>query len=117
MLDIYYIMKEIISEEIIRETVQKVILLEAEKVKRDDYNRLQFKIEELQNSLSETIKELRKLEGSVPGPLKKITDSRINTVSTNLVNSQKIIGVLKEKIKSYKKHIYLKQLEERKKKI
>ena len=110
-------MKEIISEEIIKETLQRVILSEAEKVKRDDYNRVQFKIEELQNSLSDTIKELRKLEGSIPAPLKKLTDSRINSVSTNLLDSQKIIGVLKDKVKSYKRHSYLKQIEEKVHKI
>ena len=56
--------KNIISENLVKEAVDKVLFEQISKVSRQDFSRVQFKIEELQNSLGETVKELRKLEHS-----------------------------------------------------
>jgi len=62
--------KNIISENLIKEAVDKILFEQMSKVSRQDFSRVQFKIEELQNSLGETVKELRKLEDSIPSGLK-----------------------------------------------
>ena len=58
--------KIIISENLIKEALDKILIEQMSKVSRQDFSRVQFKIEELQNSLNETIKEMRKLEDSIP---------------------------------------------------
>lgn len=105
----------LISEEIVKNMVQELLSEETSKVKRDDFNRVQYKIEELQNSLSETIKELRKLEDSIPGGLKTLSNGRIGSISTNLSNANKLIVQLKDKIRQHKKSIYSQQVDEKKK--
>jgi len=105
----------IINEEIIRNTLMKVINEDTSKVSRQDFNKVQFKIEELQNSLGETIKELRKLGDSVPEGLKTVSSSRISQISKNLMETNKIINQLKEKIRQYKKNLYSQNIEEKKK--
>ena len=76
--------KSLISEEIVKNMVQELLSEETSKVKRDDFNRVQYKVEELQNSLGETIKELRKLEDSIPNGLKTLSGARVNSISINL---------------------------------
>jgi hypothetical protein len=76
---------------------------------------LQTKIDELENSLVETMKELRKLEDSVPTGLETLTKGRINIISTNLSNSHKLIKVLKDKVRQYKRNLYAQSIEEKKK--
>ncbi len=88
---------------------------ETSKVKRDDFSRVQFKIEELQNSLNETLKELRKLEDSIPGGLKTVTNGRITGISSNLSNAQKLISQLKEKVKQHKRGTFSQSIDEKKK--
>lgn len=105
----------IISEEKIKNVLMNVLNEESSKVRRDEFNKVQFKIEELENSLSETLKEFRKLEDSIPDGLKTISNNRIKGISSNLNNSQRLISQLKRKIKEHKKMTYSQQVEEKKK--
>lgn len=107
--------KNIISELRVNEVLQQILSEETSKVKRDDFARVQFKIEELQNSLSETMKEFRKLEDSIPNGLKTISNGRVSSISSNLSNAQKLIVQLKDKVKQHKKSTYSQQIEEKKK--
>lgn len=104
-----------IFESEVKKILGKVLKEEVSKVSRQDFNRVQFKIEELQNSLSETTKELRKLQDSIPNGLKSVTNGRISNISADLSNSQKLITQLKDKIRQYKKTLYLQTIEEKKK--
>lgn len=107
---------KVISEDSIKTILDKILNEEAMKVKRDEYAKMQFKIDELQNSLNETIKELRKLQDAVPNGLKGIMSSKINNLSSNLYGSQKLISQLKEKIKTHKRASFAQQVDEKKKK-
>lgn len=104
----------IISEEVVKNVLHQILNEEASKVKREDFARVQFKIEELQNSLNETFKELRKLDDSIPGGLKSICKGRVSGISSNLSAAQKLILQLKEKVKSHKKSVYSQSVEEKK---
>ncbi len=107
--------KNIISENDIKRVLDQILNEEVSKVKREDYNRTQYKIEELENSLSETIKEFRKLQESIPEGLKSVANGRINGISSNLTSAQDLISQLKNKIKKHKKSIYTQQVDEKKK--
>jgi glutaredoxin-related protein len=106
---------KIISENVVKSVLDKILNEETSKVKRDEFNRVQFKIEELQNSLNETIKEFRKLQDSIPNGLKTISNGRVLGISGSLVNAQKLIVQLKEKIKQHKRTTYSQQVDEKKK--
>jgi chorismate synthase len=106
---------KIITENKVIEVLQRILNEESSKVKREDYSRFQFKIEELENSLNETIKEFRKLEDSLPGGLKTLSNGRISGISSNLLGAQKLISQLKEKVKQHKKSSYSQNIEEKKK--
>lgn len=108
-------MENNIFENEVKKILGKVLNEEVSKVSRQDFNRVQFKIEELQNSLSETTKELRKLQDSIPNGLKNVTNGRISSISTDLSNSQKLLIQLKDKVRQYKKTLYLQTIEEKKK--
>lgn len=103
----------ILNEETIKEVLNMIILEQVSKVSRQDFSKVQFKIEELQNSLNETVKELRKLEDSVPSGLKSVTNGRITGIQSGLLNSQKLLQQLKDKIRQYKKSLYVKSLEQK----
>lgn len=105
----------LISEETVKKVLNNLLNEEISKVNRQEYNRVQYKIEELQNSLSETIKEFRKLEDSIPEGLKTLSNGRVSTISTNLSNTQKILSQLKEKIRQHKKNSFTQQVDEKKK--
>ena len=60
------------------------------------------------------MKELRKLENSVPNGLKNITNGRITGVSSSLSNAQKLIVQLKDKVRQFKKSTYAQSIEEKK---
>lgn len=107
--------KNIITENQVKDILEKVIMEQTSKVSRAEFSRVQFKIEELQNSLNETVKELRKLEDSIPGGLQNLTKSRISMISNNLINSQKLISIVKDKIRNYKRSLYSQTIEEKKK--
>ena len=107
--------KNLISEIRVNEVLQQILSEETSKVKRDDFARVQFKIEEFQNSLGETMKEFRKLEDSIPNGLKTISNGRVSGISNNLSNAQKLITQLKDKVKQYKKSSFTQQVDEKKK--
>jgi esterase/lipase len=101
--------KKIINENQVMEILGKVLEEQVSKVSRQDFSRVQFKIEELQNSLNETVKELRKLQDSIPSGLDTVVNGRIVTLVNNLTNSQKTLIQLKDKVKQHKKRIYSQQ--------
>lgn len=107
--------KQTITENQVKNILDKVLMEETSKVSRNEFSRVQFKIEELQNSLNETVRELRKLEDSVPSGLQNLTKSRISMISSNLTNSQKLLALVKEKIRNYKRSLYSQTIEEKKK--
>jgi hypothetical protein len=107
--------KQIITENQVKDILDKVIMEQTSKVSRNEFSRVQFKIEELQNSLNETVKELRKLEDSIPGGLQTLTKSRVSIISSNLINSQKVLSILKDKVRQYKRSLYAQSIEEKKK--
>ena len=107
--------KQIITENQVKNILDKVLMEETSKVSRNEFSRVQFKIEELQNSLNETVRELRKLEDSIPTGLQNLTKSRISIISSNLTNSQKLLALVKEKIRNYKRSLYSQTIEEKKK--
>lgn len=106
--------KKIITEDTIKNVLYNILNEEASKVKREDFNRVQYKIEELQNSLNETIKELRKLDDSIPSGLKTICNGRLGSINNNFVESQKLLIQLKDKIKKHKKSLYAQNMVEKK---
>jgi hypothetical protein len=108
-------MDKLILEDKIKHILGQVIAEETSKVSRYEFGRVQFKIDELENSLNETIKELRKLQDSIPGGLKSVTNSRITTLNNHLNGSKKVVSELKEKVKKYKRNVYNQQIEEKKK--
>lgn len=110
----YNMENNILNEDTIKGVLDKIILEQVSKVSRQDFSRVQFKIEELQNSMNETLKELRKLEESVPSGLKSVTNGRLNGIRIGLTNSQKLLQQLKEKIRQYKKSLYSQPIEEKK---
>jgi hypothetical protein len=107
--------KQIITENQVKDILDKVLMEQTSKVSRNEFSRVQFKIEELQNSLNETVKELRKLEDSIPGGLQTLTKSRVSVISSNLTNSQKILSILKDKVRQYKRSLFAQNIEEKKK--
>lgn len=106
--------KKVITEDSIKNVLHNILNEEASKVKREEFNKVQYKIEELQNSLNETIKELRKLDDSVPSGLTTICNGRLKSISNNLTESQKLLIQLKEKIKKHKKSLYSQNMVEKK---
>lgn len=108
--------EKMISEQKIKEVLERVLNEEAQRVKREEYTRIQFKMDELASSLNETIKELRKLQDSIPGGLKGVMGGKVNSISNNLHSSQKLLSQLKDKVKSYKRASLVQQVEEKRKK-
>jgi DNA-binding MltR family transcriptional regulator len=106
---------KIISENSVKRVILQILNEDTSKVKREEYAKVQFKVEELQNSLNETLKEFRKLEDSIPGGLKTISNGRIMGISQNLVNAQKLLVQLKDKVRQHKKSTYTQQVDEKKK--
>jgi esterase/lipase len=107
-------MKSKIEENNVLNIVKSVLLEEASKVNRNDFNKVQFKMDELESQLMETIKELRKLEDSIPDGLKTITNGRVKAMSSNLSNTHVVLKQLKGKVKNYKKSLYQQQVDEKK---
>jgi hypothetical protein len=106
---------KIISENSVKRVILQILNEDTSKVKREEYAKVQFKVEELQNSLNETLKEFRKLEVSIPEGLKTISNGRITGISQNLVNAQKLLVQLKDKVRQHKKSTYTQQVDEKKK--
>jgi hypothetical protein len=102
--------KKIITEEQVKIALEKILNEEISRVSRQDFSRTQFKIEELQNSLNETLKDFRKLQESMPNGLKTVTNKRINLISSYLIGAQGNILKLKDVVKNYKRKIYSQQM-------
>ena len=107
--------KIVISENIIKNKIFEVLNEEASKVRRDDYAKMQYKIEELQNSLNDTMREFRKMEEALPEGLKTVANGRVSGISSSLSNAQKLITQLKDKIRQHKRATYSQQVDEKKK--
>lgn len=107
--------KKKITEEKVKEILDKILNEDISKVNRNEFSRIQFKIDELQNSLNETIKEFRKLDDSIPNGLKPITKSKLSNIGSYLYNSQNLISQLKEKVRNQKRLLFSQQTEEKKK--
>jgi hypothetical protein len=107
--------KLIITENIVKNVLESILNEETSKVRREEYNKVQFRLEELENSLSETLKEFRKLQDSLPDGLKTVANGRISSISSNLTNADKLINELKVKIRKHKKISYTQQVDEKKK--
>jgi peptidoglycan hydrolase CwlO-like protein len=98
--------KIVITEEQVKKILDNVLAEEMTRVSRQDFSRTQFKIEELQNSLNETIKEFRKLQNSIPNGLQTTTNSKISSIASSLGNIQRDINKLKEGVRTYKRKMY-----------
>lgn len=110
-------MQHEIKEEIVMEAIRNVLSEETRKVRREDYNKVQFKLDELENQLSETVKELRKVQDSMPEGLNTLCGGRMRNMSQCLADAQKNLKQLKEKIKEHKKSRFQStQIEEKKNK-
>ena len=107
--------KQIISEDLVKNVLNRILNEETSKVKRDEYNKVQFRLEELENSLGETLKEFRKLNDSLPDGLKTVANGRVTGISRNLTEANKLIDQLKYKIRQHKKSSYTQPIEEKKK--
>jgi len=98
--------KILITEEQIKKALESVLINEeASRVSRQDFSRVQFKIEELQNSLNETQKEFAKLQAGMPMGLKNITNKRMLTISSYLIGAQGNIAKLKDLVRIYKRKV------------
>ena len=104
-----------INEEKVLNIVKSIISEEVSKVNRNDFNRVQFKMDELESQLSETIKELRKLQDSIPDGLKTLTNGRVKNISENLSNAHNTLKVLKNKVREHRKSTHQVSVEEKKK--
>jgi hypothetical protein len=106
--------RNVITEENIKKTLFNILNEEVSKVKREDFNRVQFKLDELDGSLNDTIRELRKLEDSIPSGLKTVCNGRVSSIGSNLTNTQKLIHQLKDRIKKHKKSMNTQNMMEKK---
>lgn len=102
----------IISEDKVKELIIK--LLNEEKVSRQDYTKVLYKLDDLSNSLNETIKELRKTEDSLPIALRSGVGSKLSSIMKSLTSAQKVIFSIKEKVRQQKKAAFAQQTVEKK---
>jgi len=108
-------MENLINENIVKDVLFRILNEETSKVRREEYNKVQFRIEELENSLGETMKEFRKLQDSLPDGLKTVANGRMSSISSNLSEADKLIEQLKGKIKQHKRSSFTQQVDEKKK--
>jgi len=102
--------KVIITEEQVKKVLDNILSEQMKKVSRQDFSRTQFKIEELQNSLNETIKEFRKLQTTVPSGLQTAANSKIASIGGHLSKAQMEIDKLKIGVNNYKRKMYSRQV-------
>ena len=106
---------KILNEEMVIEVIKNILEEETSKVNRNDYGKVQFKMEELENHLIDTIKELRKVEDSIPDGLKTISNNRLKTINSSLSDAHNTLKYLKNKVREHKKSTYQRQVDEKKK--
>jgi hypothetical protein len=92
-----------IDESLVRNKIKEILFEETKKIRREEYNKIQFKIEEFENQLVETIKELRKVDDAMPEGLKTLSVGRVKNISENLIKTHNLIKQLKNKIREHKK--------------
>lgn len=105
---------DMITETDILPLINKFLLEESSKVNRNDYNKVQYKMDELEIQLNETMKEFRKLQDSIPDGLKTLSNGRVRSISDSLVNAQNTLKSLKGKIKQHKKNSFQQNVVEKK---
>ena len=103
-----------INENTVLGILRNILSEEVSKVNRNDYNRVQFKMDELESQLSETIKELRQLQDSIPDGLKTVTNGRVKIISDSLTAAHTTLKVLKDKVRTHKKSLNQNQTEDKK---
>jgi hypothetical protein len=88
---------KILNEEMVIGVIKNILEEETSKVNRNDYSKVQFKMEELENHLIETIKELRKVEDSIPDGLKTrpIFDKSISSSSERITTYFLFLGMIR----------------------
>jgi esterase/lipase len=102
-----------IEEKTILKFLNQILLEETSKVSRNDYGRIQYKMDELESQIMETIKEFRKLEDTIPDGLKTISNGRMKSIYGSLIESHNTLKVLKTKIKNHKKMTYQQSVDEK----
>ena len=103
----------IITEDKVISALNKVLLEESTKVKREEFNRIQYKLDELNGSLIDIIREIRKLEDSTPLGLKNVTNSGITSVYSLLYSAEKRLVQLIEKVRQHKRLMYSQRIKEK----
>lgn len=104
--------KIIISEEQVKLIIDKI--LSEEKVKREDYNRTQFKIDELESSIRDSLKEFRKMNEMIPSGLKPVLSGKVSELSGHINDALKVLDDIKVKIKKHKTKTYKQSIVEKK---
>jgi len=102
--------KVVITEEQVKKILDNLLSEQMKKVSRQDFNRTQFKIEELQNSLNETLKDYRKLHASLPTGLQGATRAKLISIGNHLGQAQEEINKLKDGVTIYKRKMYSRQV-------
>ena len=106
---------KILNVEMVIGVIKNILEEETSKVNRNDYGKVQFKMEELENHLIDTIKELRKVEDSIPDGLKTISNNRLKSINSSLSDAHNTLKYLKNKVREHKKSTYQRQVDEKKK--
>ena len=102
--------KVTITEEQVKEVLENLLSEQMKKVSRQEFSRTQFKIEELQNSLNETLKDFGKLQSGLPSGLQTLSKSRLMSIGMQLSLAQKEIEKLKEGVTGYKRKMFSRQI-------
>lgn len=95
--------KNQITEEKIREVLSHIIEEEVSKIKREDFARLLYKLDDFERSLVELMREFHKIDNSTPTSLKFICRDKTSLINNNLLMTHKQVIQLKEKIKLKRK--------------
>ena len=98
--------KNLITSDQVKMAFDNVVTEELSKIPRHEFNRTQFRIEEVQESLGDLIKNFMKLQNTLPTPLKYSIGKKIDTISSNISLIEKEITAVKTKVKDYKKKLY-----------
>ena len=99
-----------ITEEQVKVVLENLLSEQMKKVSRQEFSRTQFKIEELQNSLNETLKDFGKLQSGLPSGLQTLSKSRLMSIGMQLSLAQKEIEKLKEGVTGYKRKMFSRQI-------
>lgn len=91
-----------INEEVIQSFILNVLNEETKKITRQDYQRAQFKIDELMSSLRESIKEINKLNEQLPIGLRVIAKNKMTKLSSSLEDAKQATYELSAKLKEHK---------------